>query len=121
MIAKNKLRTKIKKLYTQIPIKKDLEYQDLFNQLNKLYPINFKKYNFINKIHAQYPLASKEEIALIVKTIFEVIREQVIEGYSVNVKFIFNEFRLDAINNGKYSFLKLKNRTFPSIRKKDYE
>lgn len=115
-IAKNKLRSKTKKIYKQIPLK-EISYPELFDHLNKSHPINFKKYNFINKIHDKHPILSKEDIALVVKAIFETIRENIIEGYSVTIKHLFNEFRLSLINKKNLKNLKIKNRTFPTIRR----
>ncbi len=117
IITKNKLRSKTKKLYKQIPLK-DINYPDLFQEINKSYPINFKKYNFLNKVHEKHPLLQKEDIALVVKAIFETIRENVIEGYSINVKNLFNEFRLSLIKKKDFKNLKINNRTVPSIRRR---
>jgi hypothetical protein len=80
-------------------------------------PINFKKYNLLDKVYEQYSLTSKEEVALIVKTTFEVIREKAIEGYKINVKNIFNEFYLIINKLNNQPFIYSKNRTFPKIRK----
>jgi len=120
IIAKNKLKPKVKKSYKQIPVK-EISHQDLCDQVNKSLPINFRKYNFLNKIHQQHPLISKQDTALIVKAIFEVIREKIIEGYSINIRYLFNEFRLTVTDNGKHKMLRIKNRTFPSVRRANNE
>jgi hypothetical protein len=116
-MKKNKIKTKIKTPAKLIPLK-DIEYEDLFNQINRQHPINFKKYDLLNELHQQYPLISKEDLALVMKTLFEIIREKIIEGYKINVKYIFNEFHLIANKSfSGHPFLLLKSQTFPKIRK----
>ena len=117
MTNKNKMRAKIKMAAKQMPLKQDTDYDEVFENINSETPINFKKYNLLDKIYKQYPLTSKEEIALIVKATFEIIREKAIEGYKINIKNIFNEFHLIINKVNNYSFIFPKNRTFPKIRK----
>jgi hypothetical protein len=121
IIAKNKIRSKVKKMNKPLPLKDGVELNNVIDDINKSFPINFKKYNFIKSIHSKYPLAPKEDIALIVKTVFEVIRENMIDGYSFNIKNIFNEFRLVITSSNNFNFLKIKNKTFPTVRRRDYE
>ncbi len=118
---KNKLRPKTKKIYKQIPLKDSVEMEDIINEINKSFPINFKSYNFINELHKNYPIIPKDQVALIAKTMFEIIRESIINGYSISAKNLFNEFHLIISNNKKFDFLKISNRTLPKIRKREVD
>jgi hypothetical protein len=116
-MRKNKIKSKVKVPAKSLP-PKDITYEDLFLMLNKERPIKFDKYHLLNNIHQKYQLIGKEEIALIIKTLFEIIRERAIQGYKINVNYIFNEFHL-IINKSAsgHPFLLAKNRTFPKVRK----
>jgi hypothetical protein len=115
-MRKNKIKNKTISPAKQIPLK-DIDYEELFSILNKDIPINFKKNNLLNEIHERYQLIGKDDLALVLKTIFEIIREKVIEGYKINTQFIFSEFHLIANKLQGTPFLLAKNITSPKIRK----
>lgn len=116
-MRKNKIRSKIRTPAKKINFK-DIDYDNLVKMINMELPINFKKYKILDKIYQKYPLTNKEEIALIIKAVFEIIREKVIEGYKINIRYIFNDFHL-VINKSVsgHPFVLAKNTTFPKVRK----
>lgn len=119
-INKNKIRPKVKK--RAIPIyTKDISYDDLVEEINKNLPIKVKIKDVVNHIHNIYPFISKIEIALIVKNTFEVIREQILFGNKINVKYLFNEFYLSLAKRNKFICLEAKGNTTPKIRRKENE
>lgn len=118
--SKNRIRPKEKKIYKKV-IKDDVDLKELITEVNKSFPISFKKYNFINALHKKYPILPKDQIALIAKSMFEVIREHAIMGYSVSSRNLFNEFHLIITNNKEFDFLKVSNRTLPIIRKRNVD
>jgi hypothetical protein len=96
--------------------------QEIIQLINKDYPINIKfMERIIDRIYAKYPLIDKIEISIIVRAVFESIREFLILGYIIN----FNRFVFDmklhvfeyAAKTKKYLGLKVKATTPPSIRK----
>ncbi len=96
--------------------------QELIQIINRDYPINIMFLEkIIDRIYAKYPLIDKIEISIIVKAVFESIREFLILGYIIN----FNRFIFDmklhafefATKTKVYLGLKVKTTTPPSIRK----
>jgi len=118
---KNRIRPKTKKVYKQLALKEGVNMQDVVEDINKSFPINLKNYNVINDLHKKYPLIPKDQMAVVVKSIFEVIRDKSIEGYSVSVKNLFNEFHLIITNNKQFDFVKVSNKTLPIIRKRQID
>lgn len=60
--------------------------------INEEYPIEIRQLEpIIDRIHQKYPLIDKVQISLIVRAVFESIREFLILGYVIN----FNKFLTD--------------------------
>ncbi len=114
-----KHRKKIRAFYFD-----QLSSEDLIKLVNSELPINIKHLAIIvDKIYAKYPLIDKTEISIIVRAVFESIREFLILGYIINfnkyffdMKFHFFEFAAKA---KKYTSLKVKVTTPPHVRKLD--
>ena len=120
MIRKNKIKPKVKT--RAVPIyTKNISYDDLIEEINKTLPIKIKIKNIVDDIHEIYPLISKADIALIIRNTFLTIREQVLFGNKINVKFIFNDFHLKITKKNNFFCLEGKGTTFPKLRKMDYE
>lgn len=115
-INTNKIKPKQKKLAKLIPLK-DISYYDFFNQLNKSHPIKLDE-KILKKLYKQYPVIPMSDVALIMRSAIEVIREHMIQGYKINIKQIFNEthFTAHKIKTQK-PFIKVKNRTSPYFKK----
>lgn len=115
-MRKNKIRSKVQKPIKKIFFTKD--EKDVVDIVNKNFPINLKNYDVVDKIYEVYSLAPKEDVALIVKTFFEVIRDNMILSYKIRFASLFNDLHFavsTAINNKL--LLKIKNKTSPKIRK----
>lgn len=120
MLRRNKIRPKSKT--RAVPIyTKDISYDDLIQEINKSFPVKIKIKNIVNDIHEIYPLIPKSDIALIIRNLFLTIREQVLFGNKINVKYIFNEFHLKIIKKNNFFCLEGKGKTLPKVRKTDYE
>lgn len=90
--------------------------QELVDSLNKELPINIKNLEYlIDRIHTKYPIITKSEVSLIVRSTFEAIRDFLILGYIIN----FNKFIIDmklyffqhVINNTFNTAVKVKIKT----------
>jgi hypothetical protein len=113
----------MKKPKTIKPFKfKDISHKDMADILDKELPINIK-YNedLINRIHSKYPFVSKTETAIVVKTIFQSIRELLVLGKIINFHNLFFNTKLyffDYNKNGnKMPHIKVKSTTSPKLRK----
>lgn len=72
------------------------------NDLNVDLPLNLKELEpVINKIAQRYPALKKSEISLIAKMFMEEVREQLVQGKSINIYNFLLDMRL-------YTFCKLR-------------
>lgn len=100
---------------------KDQTHQQMVDQLNIDYPINLK-YNsdLVERIHARYPIISKVQIAVIVKSVFQSFRELMILGKILNFHNLFFDTKLHFFNYRKNGHilpsLKVKISTPPKLR-----
>lgn len=101
---------------------KDHTHQEIVDILNKEYPISLK-YNedLIDRVCSKYPFLKKSEISLIVKSIFQSMRELLILGKILNFHNLFFDVKLHIFN---YHYrehilpaLKVKISTPPSLKK----
>jgi len=77
--------------------------------INKRYPIKLKELEgVIDSVHIRYPFLSKTEISIIVKTFFEMIRENLILGSIIN----FNKYFFDM----KFFFSQWNKRTRLTVK-----
>jgi len=99
----------------------NLSEVDIINLVNREQPINIKHLSFIvDKIYAKYPLIDKSEISVIVRAVFESIREFLILGYIINFNKTFFDMKFHVFQFAKkFSGLKVKLTTPPHIRKLD--
>lgn len=106
---------KIKKFYFD-----QLTHDDMVELLNSEYPINIKHLSIIvDKIYAKYPLIDKIEISIIVRAVFESIREFLVLGHIINFNKIFFDTKLHFFKFKEAIGLKVKLTTPPYIRKID--
>ncbi len=74
---------------------KDLDKQDMADILNKDLPISLRKNeDLITRIHDRYPLIDKSQISLIVKTVFQSMRELMILGKILSFHTVFFNTKL---------------------------
>lgn len=106
----------IKKFYFD-----QLSHEDMIKLVNSEYPINIKHLQvIIDNIYVKYPLIDKSEISIIVKAVFESIREFLILGYIINFNKIFFDTKLHFFQFAKkFTSLKVKITTPPHLRKID--
>lgn len=101
---------------------KELSNQEMSNLLDEDLPINLK-YNedLVNRVYDRYPIIKKYEIALIIKSIFQSIRELLVLGKILNFHNLFFDTKLlffEHKENGKiYPSLKVQISTPPTMRK----
>ncbi len=101
---------------------KDKRHEDTVDLLNAELPINLK-YNedLINRIYDKYPLLDKASIGVIVKSVFQSIREFLILGNIMNFNNIFFDTKLlfyQYLRLGKVNTsMKVKMSTPPPLRK----
>jgi len=90
---------------------KDHSKQEMVNQINKDLPISIK-YNedLVNRVYNRYPLINKSEVAIIIKSIFIVIRELLILGKVLSFGDLFFNTQL------KFFTFRYKGVIFPSLR-----
>lgn len=101
---------------------KDLTHQQVADHLNTEYPINLK-YNedLVNRVYNRYPLINKAKIGIIIKAIFQTIRDLMVLGKILNFHKLFFDTKLhffDYRKNGHIlPSLKVKISTPPNLRK----
>ena len=101
---------------------KDLSHQEVCDQLNKEYPVNLK-YNedLINRIHSRYPLIPKNKLSVIVKFVFESIRDLMVLGKVLNFNNLFFDTKFHFFTHQRgdriLPALKVKISTPPPMRK----
>ena len=96
--------------------------QEMVNLLNSEEPINIRGLEpLIDRIYEKYPIIDKVEISLIVRAVFESIRDFLLLGHIINInKFIFDmklHFFQHVINDRSNTALKVKLKTPPKIKK----
>lgn len=76
---------------------------DVINNINTDLPIKLKNLeHVINQVAIKYPNLKKHEISLIVKTLVEEMRDQLIKGKVITLRDLLSNMRL-------YTFCKMKN------------
>lgn len=101
---------------------KELSNEEVSKQLDEDYPINLK-YNeeLIDRIHAKYPYVSKTEVSIVVKSIFQSIRELLVCGKILNFNKLFFDAKLHFFGYRKDGHilpsLRVKVSTPPHLRK----
>jgi hypothetical protein len=103
---------------------KDLDHQQMADLVNRENPINLK-YNesLIERVHARYPLISKTEVSIIVKAIFQSLRDLLVLGKVLNFNNLFFDTKLHFFDYRKGAAilpsLKVKMSTPPPLRPND--
>jgi hypothetical protein len=98
---------------------RDKTNKEVSDLINEKYPISIRHIErIINSIHIKYPIASKTEISIVVKTFFEIIRENIILCNFISLFPIINNLRLTFFkkSNG-YIVTKIKAITAKEMRK----
>lgn len=96
--------------------------EETYNYINKELPISLK-YNLdlVNRVYDKYPYLSKTQISIIIKLIFESIRELMILGKIINFNNLFFDTKLHFFAYRKFGSilpaLKVKISTPPPMRK----
>lgn len=100
----------------------DHTHQEVVDLLNKEHPVTLR-YNedLVNRIHAKYPLITKTEVSIIVKSIFQSFRDFMVLGKVLNFNNLFFNTKLhffDYRKNGRIlPSLKVRISTPPPLRK----
>ena len=101
---------------------KDIEHQEVVNQLNNDNPVNLK-YNedLVNRVYARYPLIDKTQISIITKAIFQSFRDLLVLGKVLNFNNLFFDCKFHFFDYRKGGHilpsLKVKISTPPPLRK----
>ena len=101
---------------------KQLDHQEVIDLLNVDLPVNIK-YNedLVDRVHARYPLIDKTQVSIIVKAIFQSLRDLLILGKVINFNNYFFDMKLFFFplrRGGRIlSSLKVKMTTPPPLRK----
>jgi hypothetical protein len=103
---------------------RDISHQDMVDILNRENPINLRhNEDLIKRIHARYPLISKQEISVIVMAIFQSFRDLMVLGKVLNFNNLFFDTKFlffSYISGGKISpSLKIRISTPPPLRKNE--
>ena len=84
-------------------LKEDIE------QLNRNLPISLEYLNdLIERVAIRYPVVSKYELILVIKTFFEKLRELLILRETISIKNLFNHMHLiyfSRIRNNKFHLI----------------
>jgi hypothetical protein len=100
---------------------KDMSHDQMADLLNKEYPINLK-YNeeLVNRVYSRYPLIEKSQVSIILKAVFQSLRDLLVLGKVLNFNNLFFDTKLhffDYHKNGHIlPSLKVKISTPPPLR-----
>lgn len=102
----------------------DLSKKEIMDLMNSDHPINIKKFEpIIDKIYSKYPLIDKSQISLIVKMVFESMRDFLVMGYVINFnKFVFDmklNFFVHVIRDKVFPALRVRLKNPPKIRENE--
>lgn len=101
-----------------------MTHQEMVDLINQENPVSLK-YNeeLVNRVYARYPLISKAEVGMIVKTIFQGMRDLLILGKVLNFNTLFfdTKFHFFDYRWGSHILpaLKIKISTPPPLRYDD--
>jgi hypothetical protein len=101
---------------------KQLDHQEVVDLINKEMPVNIK-YNedLVDRVYARYPLIDKIQVSIIVKAVFQSLRDLLVLGKVINFNNLFFDFKLhffDYRRDGRIlPSLKVKISTPPPLRK----
>lgn len=103
---------------------KEIEHQQVVDQLNDEYPVNIKhNEDLVNRVHARYPLIDKTQTSIIIKAIFQSFRDLLILGKVLNFNNLFFDAKLHFFDYRKDGHilpsLKVKISTPPPLRDHD--
>lgn len=92
---------------------KELTHQQMVDLLNEENPVNIK-YNetLVNRVYARYPLISKSEVSLIMKSLFQSMRDLLVLGRVLNFNNLFFDTKLHFFDYHK------DGRTLPALKVK---
>jgi hypothetical protein len=101
---------------------KDLTYQQVVTEINKELPINLKhNEELVDRIHKKYPILTKTEISIIVKAVFQSLRDLLLLGKVLNFNTLFFDTKLyffTHLRDGNIlPALKVQMSTPPPLRK----
>lgn len=102
---------------------KDMSHQDMVDTLNKESPINLRhNEDLVNRIYDRYPMIKKSEIALIIKGVFQSLRDLLVLGKILNFNNVFFDTKLHFFDYHQkdghiLASLKVKITTPPPLRK----
>ena len=92
---------------------------NVVDEINANLPINIKYLeSLIDRIYKRYPLIDKSKISVIVKTVFESMRELLVQGHIFNFNRFAFDIKLLFYKQGPYPVLKVKLTTPPAIKRK---
>lgn len=103
---------------------KDVSHQEMVEMLNDDHPVNLK-YNedLVNRVHARYPLIEKSQVSIIVKAIFQSMRDLLVLEKVLNFNNLFFDAKLHFFDYRKdgaiLPSLKVKISTPPPLRNHD--
>jgi|SRR5579885_1331239 len=100
---------------------KEVDRQEMVDQLNRELPVNVKfNEDLVDRIHARYPLLDKTEISVIVKSVFQSIRDLLVLGKVLNFNTLFFDTKLHFFDHRRDGHilpsLKVKISTPPPLR-----
>ena len=101
---------------------KGMTHQQMVNILNEEYPVNLK-YNedLVNRVYLRYPMLDRTSISIIIKAVFQSLRDLMVLGSILNFHKLFFDCKLhffDYRKNGHIlPSLKVKISTPPNLRK----
>ncbi len=99
----------------------DKNYKEVVDIINNEFPISLiHNIDLIDRVYARYPIIDKAQIAIIVKVIFETMRELLLSGAVLNFNNLFFDAKLHFfthLRNGNIlPALKMKISTPPPMR-----
>lgn len=104
---------------------KNKTHLEVVDQINREEPVNIR-YNedLVDRIHMRYPLLDKYQISIIVKAIFQSLRDFLVLGKVLNFNGVFFDTKLFFFGHRRGGHilpsLKIKVSTPPPLRKHEF-
>ena len=101
---------------------KEIDHKEIIDHLNNDLQVNIK-YNedLVDRVHARYTLLDKTEVSIIIKAVFQSIRDLLVFGKILNFNTLFFDTKLYFFEHRRNGHivpaLKVKITTPPTLRK----
>ena len=90
---------------------RDLDHDQAVEYFNEEFPVSIKySEDLVSRVHARYPLLDKIQVSVIIRAVFQSMRDLLIAGKVLNFYHLFLDFKLHVFT----SYTNMT--TFPAVK-----